>query len=77
MAVVSAMKVYLVIDPHSGLGPAVLDCDRAHEYARNTGGMVVEVPVVADYRPQAAACQCACHITHPGASMACCGGERT
>lgn len=25
--------------------------ERAHEYARNTGAVVVSVPIVADYRP--------------------------
>lgn len=44
-------KAYLVIDP-TGLmqAQATVDPLRAHEYARNTGSVVVELPIIADYR---------------------------
>lgn len=43
---------YLVIHSSGGIGLADLDPDRAHEYARNTGSVVISAPIVADYRTQ-------------------------
>lgn len=46
-------SVCLVIDSRGHqLSYATLDPDRAHEYARNIGGVVVELPTTADYRDQ-------------------------
>lgn len=43
--------VCLIVGPgHGGLTRANLDPDRAHEYARNIGGVVAELPITADYR---------------------------
>ncbi|MFC9973588.1 hypothetical protein ACFVH6_22105 [Spirillospora sp. NPDC127200] len=43
--------VHLVIDHAGGAVNAFPDQpERADEYARNTGGLVVEVPVIADHR---------------------------
>lgn len=45
--------VLLVVDPRGRqLSYATLNQDRAHEYARNIGGVVVELPITADYRNQ-------------------------
>jgi hypothetical protein len=41
---------YLVIWEHGGLGGAFLRKDRAVEFARHTEGVVVELPIVADFR---------------------------
>jgi hypothetical protein len=41
---------YLVINDRDGLAGAWLDEDRAHKSARESGSVVVKVPVVADYR---------------------------
>lgn len=41
--------VYLSVD-EGGIGWAGLDRSRAHEHARNTGSVVVALPVIADYR---------------------------
>lgn len=46
------VAAYLVIDPHGGIGWSGLDRARAHEYARNTGSVVVELPAAADYRTE-------------------------
>lgn len=47
---------HLVIDPLGGVPiRAWLDRDRAHEFARNTESVVVDLPIVADYRPGTAA----------------------
>lgn len=43
-------SAYLVIYDQGGIGWAGLDADRADEFARNTDSIVVQVPVVADYR---------------------------
>lgn len=46
-------SVCLVIDPSGHkLSYATLTPDRAHEYARNIGGVVAELPITADYRNQ-------------------------
>lgn len=47
------LAAYLVIHDRGGIGYAGLDRDRAHEYAFNTGSVVVRLPVVGDYRPTA------------------------
>ena len=45
----TAASAYLAVhDNH--IGWAGTDRDRAHEYARNTGAVVVALPVEADYR---------------------------
>lgn len=45
--------VYLVVYAEGGaVGWAGANRDRAHELARNTGGLVCLLPVLADYRPQ-------------------------
>jgi hypothetical protein len=41
---------YLVIHAGGGIGLADPNPDRAHEYARNTGSVVVSAPIAADYR---------------------------
>ena len=60
-AVAAAAKAMLDVDLDAGhaflvvedrqIGWAGLDGVRADEYARNVGGVVVRVPIVADYRP--------------------------
>lgn len=47
-------SAYLVINDGNRIGWAGFDPQRADEYARNTGGAVVKVPVVAQYPPYAA-----------------------
>lgn len=47
----TAPTVQLVVYAEGQIGLAVVDSpDRADEYARNVGGVVVELPVLADYR---------------------------
>lgn len=51
------LHVYLVVDAHKGggrsaIGWAGTDRNRAHDYARNTGGVVARLPVVGDYRKE-------------------------
>lgn len=43
------LHVYLVVDGR-GVSWASTDRNRAHEYARNAGGVVARLPVVGDYR---------------------------
>lgn len=51
LGVAKPAHAYLVIySDGPGLGWAGLDRDRAHEHARNTGSVVVKLPVIADYR---------------------------
>lgn len=50
--VVADQYAYLVISDRV-IGWATIDRERAHEYARNTGSVVVQVPIVADYRQPA------------------------
>ena len=60
-AVAAAAKAMPAADPDTGhahlvvtgrqIGWAGLDGVRADEYARNVGGVLVRVPIVADYRP--------------------------
>ena len=48
--------VQLVVDPCGGITGAWVDNDeRAHEFARNTGGVVVELPITADHQGEATA----------------------
>lgn len=42
-------RVFLVVDPRGGPPWAGTDEARAHEFARNTGQIVAELPVAADY----------------------------
>lgn len=42
-------RVFLVVDPRGGPPWAGTDEARAHEYARNTGQVVAELSVAADY----------------------------
>ena len=61
IAIAAAAKAMLDADPDTGhahlvvsdrqIGWAGLDGVRADEYARTVGGVVVRVPIVADYRP--------------------------
>lgn len=46
------LAAYLVIHPRGGIGWSGISRDRAHEYARNTGSVVVEMPAAADYRAE-------------------------
>lgn len=46
----STASAYLVISDRV-MGWVDVDRDRADEYARNVGGVLVQVPVIADYRP--------------------------
>lgn len=47
--------VQLVVDPVAGILSTWVDNpDRAEEFARNVDGVVVELPVVADYRAEEA-----------------------
>lgn len=44
-------SVQLVVDPHGGITGAWVDNpDRADEFARNTSGVVVVLPIEADHR---------------------------
>lgn len=45
--------VYLVVAELGGLHGAYLDREMAHQRARVAEAVVVEVPIVADYRPRA------------------------
>lgn len=49
---VEAHAYLVVYGDGPGIGWAGLDEQRAHEYARNTGSVVVSLPVIADYRPE-------------------------
>lgn len=51
----TAGHVYLVVD-HGGGGIVWVgtDHDRAREFARNTGCVVAQLPIAADYRPEGA-----------------------
>lgn len=45
--------VQIVVDPVAGITGAWVDnADRADEFARNTGGVVVALPVETDHRPE-------------------------
>jgi hypothetical protein len=47
---VDTAYAYLVIGDTGGIGWAGLNAERAHEYAANTGGVVVRLPIDTDYR---------------------------
>lgn len=52
-AAIPGLFAYLAIYDRGGIGWAGTDRDLAHEYASHTGGLVVKVPVVGDYRTAA------------------------
>lgn len=43
-------SVWLVVYDIGGLASATLDEERAHRRARSINGVVVQMPIVADYR---------------------------
>ncbi|HEY0696756.1 MAG TPA: hypothetical protein VGD43_02995 [Micromonospora sp.] len=49
-AAIPNLDAYLVILDRGGIGYAGPDRGYAHKYASHTGGLVVKLPVVGDYR---------------------------